>query len=198
MCYKAWYSVHGERVDVLKDETMNIDVSTIWAQMSPLLLKALGWAAVFLAPVKSVMLATIFLVGTDLVTGLYAAHKRSEKISSNGIRRTVTKTLAYMAAIICSHVMNLYFLDGVIDSVKIVSGLIAVTEFQSLMENLSSILKFDLWAAVLDKLQGKKIVPELKEQPAQLPEPEKEQAPALPPKRSQKRKKKRSSKQLLK
>ena len=142
---------------------MNIDLSSIWNQISPILAKTLGWAIIFLAPVKPIIFAIGFLVIVDLITGIWAAHKRNERIASNGIRRTITKTLAYMAAIICSHVMNIYFLQGIIDPVKVVSGLIAVTEFQSLMENLSSILQKDLWKVILEKLQGQKIIPVLKE-----------------------------------
>jgi len=168
---------------------MNLELSSVWEQILPIISKVIGWSAIFLAPVHSIMLAITFLVGMDLITGLLAAHKRGEKLSSNGIRRTITKTLAYMSAIIASHVMSIYFLDGIIDPVKIVSGLIAVTEFQSLMENLSSITGVDLWKQLLEKLQGKKIIPEPKEKIEELPQIEE-------PKKAKKSKKKSHPKRI--
>lgn len=157
----------------LRDNKMSINLSSITETAGPLIIKALGWAALFLAPIKPVLFAVGFLVLVDLITGLYASHKRNEKITSNGIRRTITKTLAYMAAVICSHVMETVFLNG-IPVVKVVGGLIAITEFQSLMENISSITKIDLWKAILEKLQGQKIIPELKEALPQIEAPKEE------------------------
>lgn len=128
---------------------------------NPSVAKALVWFGVFLAPIKATMLAVSFLVLIDLITGLWASHKRNEKITSNGIRRTVSKTLAYQLAVICSFVMEQQFLGG-IPIVKVVAGLIASTEFKSVLENISSITGVDFWDSLIESLQGKKIVPQKK------------------------------------
>jgi hypothetical protein len=124
-------------------------------------LKALTWIGVILMPIKATMLSIGVLLVFDLITGIWAAYKRGEKITSNGIRRTVSKSLAYQMAVISSFIMESQFLEG-LPIIKVVAGLIAATEFKSLMENITSITGLDFIAEIIGKIQGKKIVPELK------------------------------------
>jgi hypothetical protein len=130
----------------------------------PTVAKALAWISLFLAPVRATMIAVSVMVLIDLITGIWAAHRRKEKITSNGIRRTISKTLAYQIAIFSSFLMEKYFLSG-IPVVKVVAGLIGTTEFKSVLENLSSITGIDFLQVVIEKFQGKKIVPEPKDPP---------------------------------
>lgn len=128
----------------------------------PLLGKAMGWTVLVLTPIHATLMAVSMLVVVDLITGVWASMKRNEKITSNGIRRTISKTVAYMMAIICSFIMEQQFLKG-IPVVQVVSGLIAITEFKSLLENLTSITGLDFWELIVNKVQGKKIQPTPKE-----------------------------------
>jgi len=127
-----------------------------------LLTKGLTWVGLFLVPIQATMLSIGVLVLLDLITGLWAAHKNGEVITSQGIRRTVSKTLAYQMAVIASFIMEQQFLMG-IPVVRVVSGLIAVTEFKSLMENITKITGLDFMKEMIGKFQGKKIIPESKE-----------------------------------
>lgn len=122
-----------------------------------------AWLGVFLAPVKAIMLAVSALIIFDLISGIWASLKSGRKITSNGIRRTVTKTLAYQATIITSLIMEQYFIPGV-PVIRVVAAMIAVTEFKSFLENTAEITGLDLWSEVLKKLHGKKLpIPEVAE-----------------------------------
>ena len=57
----------------------------------------LSIAAIF-APIQGLLGATAFMVISDLVTGVMAAKKRGEKITSSGLRRTDRKRLYIFVA----------------------------------------------------------------------------------------------------
>jgi hypothetical protein len=120
-----------------------------------LLLKFFGWIGVMLVPIQATMFSIGALIILDLVTGIWASVRRNEKISSYGIRRTVSKTLAYELAIIASYIMEQQFLLG-IPVVRVVAGLIAATEFKSLLENITSITGLDLVQEFVKSIQKKK------------------------------------------
>ncbi len=89
----------------------------------------------YFAPTFSVMMGISFLVLIDFVTGMVAAHKRGEAITSRKMRPTITKGMGYMLAILAAHIFQKHFLPT-IEVMKIVSGLIAFIELKSLDENL--------------------------------------------------------------
>jgi phage-related holin len=89
----------------------------------------------YFSPTFSVLMGISFLVLIDFVTGMVAAHKRGEAITSRKMRATITKGMGYMFAILAAHVFQKHFLPN-IEVMKIVSGLIAFIELKSLDENL--------------------------------------------------------------
>lgn len=98
-----------------------------------------------IAPVQAVMLTVGFLIFTDTVTGIMAARKRGEKLSSSGFRRVVAKMLTYQLAVLSGFFVETYI--GVGFSVtKAVAGAIAISELSSMMENIQVITgtKIDL------------------------------------------------------
>ncbi len=109
----------------------------------------------FFAPVHKLMYMTVILIGFDLVTGLWAAVKRKERISSTKLRRTVAKTIAYQTAIMLSAIVEWFFLPE-IPSIRIVSAMIGITEATSVLENLESVTGLKFREAVISKLQGKR------------------------------------------
>jgi len=113
--------------------------------------------AVF-APIKATLITTAVLVFVDLVTGIWAAVKRKEPITSSGIRRTVSKMFVYETAIMLAFLTEQYMTDAV-PFVKLIAGLVAVVELKSCLENLDSISGTDLLKAVIDKLgsENKKV-----------------------------------------
>lgn len=115
-------------------------------------LKFISMLALVLMPVREVMIAVGVLVLADLVTGIMASRKEKQPITSTGLKKTVGKTLAYQSAIIVGFVMEHYLLQGV-PVVRVVAGLIAITEGKSFFENLKRITGIDVWSEVLKRIQ---------------------------------------------
>lgn len=107
--------------------------------------------AVFL-PIKMVIITTLVLILADLITGVIAAHKRGEKISSAALRRTTSKTLTYLAAICLGYLVEAYMIENVIAVSKLIAGVIGITEIKSVLENLDSINGNSLFKSILEKL----------------------------------------------
>jgi len=119
------------------------------------LLKCAGVIGVFLAPIKMVLFAVGFLIVADFISGVWAAKRRGEKITSNGFRHTVTKMFAYQGTIITAFVVESFLLPDV-PFVKIVSAMIGLTEVKSFFENMNSIVGLDVWSELLKKVHGNK------------------------------------------
>lgn len=113
------------------------------------------WFAVFLAPIKSVMIACGVLIIADLIFGMWAAHKRKEQISSARMRDSVTKMLIYQSTIVVGYVAEKYLLGDEIPITKIAAGLIGATELKSIYENTESILNVKLFDKVIAVLGSK-------------------------------------------
>jgi len=109
-----------------------------------------SWAISFVMPISEFLILTCALVCCDFITGVKAAHKRGEKIQSKGFRRTLSKTLMYFVAIFLSKGMEDVF--GVPKLVYVVSGFIALTEFKSNLENISSFTGTNIWANLVARI----------------------------------------------
>lgn len=105
-----------------------------------------------LAPIKMVMITVGVLIMADLVTGIWAALKRGEKVSSAAMRRTVSKMFIYQLAVICGFMLETYILDGIVPVAKIVAGVIGMVEFKSILENSNHIVGGDLFKIIIAKL----------------------------------------------
>lgn len=102
-------------------------------------MKMLAWVMAFLAPIKGVLGAVGFLIVTDTLTGIWSAIKQGKKIESAKLRRSVTKSAAYLLAIVTGFIAQKYLLEDSIPIVTVVAGLIGATETLSIYENLSQI-----------------------------------------------------------
>ena len=111
----------------------------------------LSTLAVF-APIKALILVTGILIFSDLISGILAARKKGQKISSAGMRRTVTKVAVYNAAIMLGFLTETYMLDGFLPLSKIAAGLISVVEFKSILENLDTINGNPIFKSLIEKL----------------------------------------------
>lgn len=107
-------------------------------------------AAVF-APIKGLLVATLVLTIADMLSGIVAASKRGEAISSAGLRRSVSKIVIYEIAIVLAFIAETYMSD-LIPFTKIVSSLVSVVELKSIYENLNAASGQDLLKSVIDKL----------------------------------------------
>lgn len=105
-----------------------------------------------LAPIHAVMITVGFLIFADLITGIWAAKKRGEKISSAVMRRTVSKIVIYQMAVVGGFLLETYLLSGLLPVSKIVAGVIGLVEFKSMLENSNSIMGGDLFKLILQKI----------------------------------------------
>lgn len=97
---------------------------------------AISTWAVF-APIHTVMAVVFVLIILDFITGLYAANKRREKITSANMRRTLSKLVVYQIAIISGFLVEKYILGPIIPLQQLIAGLISIVELKSLLENVS-------------------------------------------------------------
>lgn len=105
-----------------------------------------------LVPIKMVLITVGILIMVDLITGIWAAKKRGERISSAVMRRTVSKFLIYQTTIITGFLLQTYLLDNIIPVSKLVASVIGLVEFKSILENGNSILGEDLFKVIIQKL----------------------------------------------
>lgn len=110
---------------------------------------------VILAPINSVIIATFVLVLSDLIIGLIAAKKRGEKITSKGLRRTITKMLVYEVLIILGFITESYLIGHTLPLCRIISGFIGLTEITSLIESLNDISGKNLLKGLVGHLSKK-------------------------------------------
>lgn len=112
---------------------------------------AVSLVAVF-APIKAMLLVTGFLIVSDLISGILAARKRGEKVTSAGLRRTVTKCLVYNMAILSGFLVEQYMLASIFPISKLIAGIISLVELKSILENLNTINGSDIFKTVLTQL----------------------------------------------
>lgn len=105
----------------------------------------LGGVFAFFLPVINTMNVLLILIITDLITGVCASKKEGHIITSNCMRRTVTKIIAYFSAILMCHCIDVIIgeMFGDFTFLKISAGIIAMTEAISVSENLYRITKLD-------------------------------------------------------
>ncbi len=105
-----------------------------------------------LAPIKAMLVTVGILIIMDALTGVYAAYKRKEKITSAVMRRTLSKMLVYQGVVVCGWLLELNILEHLMPVAKIVAGAIGIVEFKSILENANSIVGVNIFQSVIDKL----------------------------------------------
>lgn len=110
-----------------------------------------------LSPVHNVMIAAGVLILFDLIMGIWRAKKQGEPITSQGLRRSLSKLCSYEIAIVTGFLIEKNMMDF-IPVAKIIGGMIALTEGLSVLENVRIVTGIDFKTAILSKLQGIKDV----------------------------------------
>lgn len=123
--------------------------------MKEWMIKGLIVLASILAPIKPMLIACGVLIVADTITGMLAAYKRKEQITSAEMRRSVSKMFVYQIAIISAFVLEKWIMHDSIPVSRIVSGVIGLVEFKSILENVSSITGQDILKMVMEKLGSK-------------------------------------------
>jgi uncharacterized membrane protein len=102
-----------------------------------------GLIASFFIPIKGFLIFTIFVVFADTVTGIKAAKKEGQKISSKGLYRTTEKIIVYFVAIlIFEGAKNTFSIPFPIT--YMVAMMISATELFSVAENIKRITGVEL------------------------------------------------------
>jgi hypothetical protein len=117
------------------------------------LLLNLGLAAVLVfIPIKATLITIMVFTLLDMITGIAAAKKRGEAITSSGLKRTVIKTLVYEAVVMMGFLTEKYMTGSLVPVTKILSGLVGITELKSVLENAEEITGIPLLQVIIDKL----------------------------------------------
>lgn len=106
-----------------------------------------------LAPIHSLMGAVGALIGADFITGVLAARKRGESITSKAMARTVYKCIAYQLAVVSGFALQ-HLIGDVLPVAKLAAGAVGLVEFKSLAENVQTLtgVKLD---SLLTKIQDR-------------------------------------------
>jgi uncharacterized membrane protein len=97
-----------------------------------------GFIASFFIPIKGFLLFTVFVVFADTITGILAARKRGEAITSKGLYRTSQKIVVYFVGIMIFEGSRITF-NLPLNITYMVAFTIATTELYSIAENIRSI-----------------------------------------------------------
>lgn len=108
-----------------------------------------------LAPIQAIIISVGILIVGDMVTGILAARKRGENITSAAMRRTVSKMFVYQLVVISGFLLDHYLLTGTIIIPKIVAGVIGMVEFKSILENVNKITGIDILSDLMKKIGSK-------------------------------------------
>ncbi len=112
---------------------------------------ALAVVALF-APIQAAIITAFCLVIVDLVTGILAAKKRGEAITSSGIKRTVGKILLYEVAICIAFLVQTYLTGDLFPASKLVTALVGLVELKSCIENLDALSGTGMFQAILTRI----------------------------------------------
>jgi len=107
------------------------------------------------APAKTALIAALALVFFDFVTGVLAARKRKEKITSAGFKRTVGKIVLYEMALCMAFLAQEFLLGDDVPAFKLISTMIGLVELKSILENLDTINGKPVFRAILKKITQK-------------------------------------------
>ena len=115
----------------------------------------IGMALGFVLPIWPFILTAICLVFADAVTGVIAAKKRGEKITSRGFYRTSQKIVVYMVSILACEGIRVVFVPGV-PVTYTAAAAISVTELKSILENTQIVSGANIFQQISGMLPSKK------------------------------------------
>ena len=107
---------------------------------------------VVLTPIKAAIIATIVLTFADMITGIWAAVRRKEAITSSGLKNTVGKILMYEIALIMAFLVQQYLTGEILPAAKLVAALIGLVELTSILENLDAINGTPIFKAIVSRI----------------------------------------------
>lgn len=112
---------------------------------------ALSILAIF-APIKPAIITVGVMVALDLITGVWAANKRKEPITSNGLKQTVMKLMVFQIALITGFLTEKYLTGDLVPITKIIAAFIGLVEYTSMLENLNEINGQPIFKSIIKKI----------------------------------------------
>lgn len=106
------------------------------------------------APIKPAVIAVMVLTIIDLISGVIAAKRRGEPITSAGFSRTVGKIAVYQIAVLTAFLAQKYLVLDIMPVCNLVTSLIGLTELKSVLENLDSISGGSFFSSVVAKISN--------------------------------------------
>jgi phage-related holin len=107
-----------------------------------------GFIFSFIFPIKDFLLFTISVVIADTITGIKAARKEGQRITSKGLYRTTEKIVVYFVSImIFEGAKNTFSIP--IPITYMVASMIAGTELFSIAENVKRITGVNLGTVII-------------------------------------------------
>ena len=103
-------------------------------KMKLALKSVLACVLTFFLPIYPAMVAVGILIIIDTMTGVIAAYRNKEQITSKKLGGAITKSIVYQLLIISAHLCETYLFAS-IPFVKISLAFLAMTEFTSIAEN---------------------------------------------------------------
>ena len=111
------------------------------------------WLFIYITPIHSFLVTIYILLFFDLITGVALAIKLNNRITSKRMRDSVVKFIFYSIAVFISFQVDKTLLyESSLILTKLVGGYIMLIEFQSNIENISSLTGVDIWMAVKEKV----------------------------------------------
>jgi len=107
-----------------------------------------GFIFSFFLPIKNFLLFSVAVVIADTITGIKAARKEGQKITSKGLYRTTEKIVVYFVSImIFESAKNTFSIP--IPITYMVASMIAGTELFSIAENVKRITGVNLGTVII-------------------------------------------------
>lgn len=106
------------------------------------------------APIKATLVSIMVITFIDLASGLVAARKRKEPITSSGLKRTIIKIGVYELTVMLGFLTEQYMTGDLVPVVKVLAGFIGLTELKSVLENVEEITGVAVVKALVDKVAG--------------------------------------------
>ena len=117
-----------------------------------------------LAPVKGMVAITVLFIWLDLFVGIWRSKKLKLPLRSRGFARTISKTLLYSGAIVCTFFLEKYVLEDIIGMfisvdlilTKAFTFYCVFTELKSINESYFDVTKKDVLKSFKEFLTAKK------------------------------------------
>lgn len=108
-----------------------------------------------LAPIAPLMWTVGLLIAVDTVFGIWAASRRAERLTSNGLSRLITKMFVYQTVIITLYFYEKHITGDFLPVMRIAATMLSVVEVISILENAGIILGKPVFRTLINKLSSK-------------------------------------------